>query len=74
MNGNYLLNLQNDICDEFGSLDSKSSFDKDAWERDDGRGRGITRVISNGSLFEKGGVNYSIISGDKMITTYTKKP
>ena len=24
----YLKNLQNDICDEFGSLDSKSSFDK----------------------------------------------
>ena len=38
----YLKNLQNDICDEFGSLDSKSSFDKDVWERDDGRGRGVT--------------------------------
>ena len=68
----YLKNLQNDICDEFGSLDSKSSFDKDAWERDDGRGRGITRVISNGSLFEKGGVNYSIISGDKMPKSATE--
>ena len=38
----YLLNLQNDICEEFGALDSKSSFDKDVWQRNDGRGRGIT--------------------------------
>jgi len=62
----YLLNLQNDICEEFGELDSKSNFDMDIWKREDGRGSGITRVISNGDVFEKGGVNYSIISGDKM--------
>ena len=68
----YLLNLQNDICEEFGGLDTKSSFDKDVWEREDGRGSGITRVITNGSLFEKGGVNFSIISGDKMPKSATK--
>ena len=62
----YLLNLQNDICEEFGKLDSISNFDTDIWKREDGRGNGITRVISDGSLFEKGGVNYSIITGDKM--------
>jgi len=62
----YLLNLQNDICQEFGKLDSISNFDTDIWKREDGRGSGITRVISDGSLFEKGGVNYSIITGDKM--------
>lgn len=62
----YLLDLQVDICEEFGKLDSISNFDTDIWKRDDGRGSGITRVISDGSLFEKGGVNYSIISGDKM--------
>ena len=62
----YLLNLQNDICEEFGVLDSNANFDKDIWEREDSRGNGITRVISNGDIFEKGGVNYSIISGDKM--------
>ena len=68
----YLINLQNDICEEFGGLDSKSSFDKDVWERNDGRGSGITRVISNGSLFEKGGVNFSIISGDRMPKSATE--
>ena len=68
----YLLNLQNDICEEFGGLDTKSSFDKDVWERGDGRGSGITRVITNGSLFEKGGVNFSIISGDKMPKSATE--
>ena len=68
----YLLNLQNDICEEFGGLDTKSSFDKDVWEREDGRGRGITRVITKGSLFEKGGVNFSIISGDKMPKSATE--
>lgn len=62
----YLLNLQNNICEEFGKLDSISNFDTDIWKREDGRGSGITRVISDGSLFEKGGVNYSIITGDKM--------
>ena len=62
----YLLALQVDICEEFEKLDSISNFDTDIWKRDDGRGSGITRVISDGSLFEKGGVNYSIISGDKM--------
>jgi coproporphyrinogen III oxidase len=68
----YLLNLQNDICEEFGGLDAKSSFDKDVWERKDGRGSGITRVITNGSLFEKGGVNFSIISGDNMPKSATE--
>ena len=68
----YLLNLQNDICEEFGGLDTKSSFDKDVWEREDGRGSGITRVITDGSLFEKGGVNFSIISGDKMPKSATE--
>ena len=68
----YLINLQNDICEEFGGLDSKSSFDKDVWERDDERGSGITRVISNGSLFEKGGVSFSIISGDRMPKSATE--
>ena len=68
----YLINLQNDICEEFGGLDSTSSFDKDVWERDDGRGSGITRVISNGSLFEKGGVNFSIIRGDRMPKSATE--
>ena len=68
----YLLNLQNDICEEFGGLDTKSSFDKDVWEREDGRGSGITRVITNGSIFEKGGVNFSIISGDKMPKSATE--
>ena len=68
----YLLNLQNDICEEFEGLDTKSSFDKDVWEREDGRGSGITRVITNGSLFEKGGVNFSIISGDNMPKSATE--
>ncbi len=30
----YLLNLQNDICEEFGELDSKSNFDMDIWKRE----------------------------------------
>ncbi len=68
----YLMSLQNDICEEFGALDSKSSFDKDVWQRNDGRGRGVTRVISDGSLFEKGGVNFSIISGEKMPKSATE--
>ena len=68
----YLLSLKNDICEEFGAVDSKSSFDKDVWQRNDGRGRGVARVISDGSLFEKGGVNFSIITGEKMPKSATE--
>ena len=49
----YLLSLENEICDGLEKIDSKSLFKKDIWSRDDGRGNGISRVISDGNIFEK---------------------
>ena len=47
-------------------LDGGTVFEQDYWSRDDQRGNGISCIISNGNVFEKGGVNFSIIRGDKM--------
>ncbi|MEP7319567.1 MAG: oxygen-dependent coproporphyrinogen oxidase, partial [Panacibacter sp.] len=43
--------------------DGKATFIEDNWERGDGGG-GKTRVITNGNVFEKGGVNTSVVYGD----------
>ena len=62
----FLLELQKEICSEIELLDGKSLFEKDQWSREDKRGNGVTSIISDGNIFEKGGVNFSIIKGDKM--------
>jgi coproporphyrinogen III oxidase len=62
----YLIELQQTICSEIELLDGGTVFEQDYWSRDDQRGNGVTCIISNGNVFEKGGVNFSIISGDKM--------
>ncbi len=57
----YLLDLQDRICNALQTEDGASQFVEDAWERPAGGG-GRTRVIENGSLIEKGGVNFSTCS------------
>jgi coproporphyrinogen III oxidase len=60
----FILDLQNDICKKTEETDGKSTFIEDEWERLAGRGgRGKTRVISQGKVFEKGGVNTSVVFG-----------
>jgi coproporphyrinogen III oxidase len=61
----YLLQLQLTICNELEALDGKAKFREDSWQRPGGGG-GETRVISNGNLFEKGGVNFSHVSGEQL--------
>lgn len=55
--------LQDDICVALEACDGKATFFEDQWERAEGGG-GKTRVIANGNVFEKGGVNTSIVYGD----------
>lgn len=62
---NYLLQLQDDICARLEALDGGKRFHEDAWDRERG-GSGITRVISDGAVFEKGGVNFSHVFGDAL--------
>jgi coproporphyrinogen III oxidase len=59
----YLLQLQNTICSTLETIDARATFLEDAWERPGGGG-GITRVLSNGRIFAKAGVNFSQVSGE----------
>jgi coproporphyrinogen III oxidase len=58
----FILQLQNNICSGLEKCDGGASFIEDRWERPEGGG-GISRVISNGNVFEKGGVNTSAVHG-----------
>ena len=62
----YLLRLQEDLCSDLESIDGRAIFEKDRWTKKDGNGNGITSVICDGNVFEKGGVNFSIVQGNKM--------
>jgi len=55
--------LQNKICQALEEVDGKAKFISEVWERPDGGG-GDTRLISGGHIFEKGGVNSSVVYGD----------
>ncbi|NNJ89388.1 MAG: coproporphyrinogen III oxidase, partial [Eudoraea sp.] len=59
---NYIVALQNSITAELERIDGKATFQEDLWERKEGGG-GKTRVIENGDVFEKGGVNISAVHG-----------
>ena len=52
----YIEKLQDKITSKLADLDGVASFMEDAWEREGGGG-GRTRVIENGAVFEKAGVN-----------------
>ena len=54
--------IQDEICLALEQTDGKAFFEEEAWEREGGGG-GRTRVIQNGNLFEKGGVNFSAVHG-----------
>lgn len=61
----YLLTLQDTIAERLTSVDGKAGFITDAWDRPEGGG-GISRVITDGAVFEKGGVNFSHVMGETM--------
>lgn len=61
----YLLTLQDSICDGLSVVDGKESFREDNWDREHGGG-GRTRVLTNGAVFEQAGVNFSHVYGDNL--------
>ena len=67
---NYFLQLQDNICAELEVADGQSKFITDQWQREQGGG-GRTRVIGNGAVIEKGGVNFSHVFGDSMPASAT---
>jgi len=60
---NYIHDLQNRICAALEEADGTAKFFEDHWQRPEGGG-GKTRVIANGAVFEKGGVNTSVVYGN----------
>ncbi|MDP2834805.1 MAG: oxygen-dependent coproporphyrinogen oxidase [Pseudomonadota bacterium] len=60
----FLLELQDLIVERMEQIDGKP-FRRDAWERPDGGG-GISRLIEDGNFLERGGVNFSHVTGDKL--------
>lgn len=59
---NYIQELQNTITAKLETVDGKAKFKEDLWERSEGGG-GKSRVIENGAVFEKAGVNISKVYG-----------
>ena len=58
----YILQLQDQICKGLETVEGQAKFREDIWERPEGGG-GRTRVIENGNVIEKGGVNISAVHG-----------
>ncbi len=58
----YIQQLQDTITSKLEEIDGVATFKEDLWKRPEGGG-GRTRVIENGAVFEKGGVNISAVHG-----------
>ncbi|MDJ0877574.1 MAG: oxygen-dependent coproporphyrinogen oxidase [Halieaceae bacterium] len=58
----YLLSLQDSICGGLELEDGGARFLEDGWEREEGGG-GRSRVLADGTVFEKAGVNFSHVTG-----------
>jgi len=54
--------IQNEITQGLEALDGKATFQEELWEREGGGG-GRTRIIQQGNILEKGGVNFSAVHG-----------
>lgn len=69
---NYLLELQQSICQQFQSIDTQANFISDGWEKPN-LGYGTSCVISQGQVFEKGGINFSHVKGMSLPVSATAK-
>lgn len=58
----YLKGLQTSICTALETTDGVATFREESWDRPEGGG-GISRVLSDGDLLEKAGVNFSHVMG-----------
>jgi coproporphyrinogen III oxidase len=59
----YIHDLQDTICNVLEETDGAARFFEDRWERAENGGGGKSRIIENGTVFEKGGVNTSVVYG-----------
>lgn len=69
----FLRQLQNDICNALADLDTQY-FVEDAWQREGHlQGEGDSRVLAQGSVFERAGVNFSLVSGAELPRAATQQ-
>jgi coproporphyrinogen III oxidase len=68
----YLLDLQDRICQQLSAIDG-NSFKEDSWQHKQGSGGGRTRVLADGNVIEKGGVNFSLVQGSQLPASATQK-
>ena len=61
----YLLQLQDSICNALEKADGRAHFLEDNWSREEGGG-GRARVMEEGGVFEKAGVNFSHVFGNRL--------
>lgn len=61
----FLLGLQDNICETLEMEDGKAGFRQDSWDREAGGG-GRTRVLEQGAVFEQAGVNFSHVFGKRL--------
>ena len=58
----YLMHLQDSICEALEQEDGTGLFREDAWQREEGGG-GRSRVLADGVVFESAGINFSHVYG-----------
>ncbi|MFP4166354.1 MAG: oxygen-dependent coproporphyrinogen oxidase [Opitutales bacterium] len=69
---NYLLNLQDHIADMIEREDSSGSFREEDWSREEGGG-GRSRIMEEGRVFEKAGINFSDVRGTRLPSSATEQ-
>src|SRR3990167_2708844 len=69
---NYLFLLQNRICCFLETEDGKAAFQEDTWDYPQGGG-GLTRILTDGNVIEKAGVNFSHVRGGSLPAAATAK-
>ena len=68
----YLLGLQDSVCESLEALEDEGSFIEDLWDRGGVSGGGRTRVLENGDVFEQAGVNFSHVRGGSLPASATQ--
>lgn len=63
--GDFMRQLQDEICQGLEQLDGLGRFQQDEWQRPEGGG-GRSRVMRQGAILEQGGVNFSEVWGDQL--------
>ena len=66
----YLTDLQDRICQALQKIEAHTEFREDTWQREEGGG-GRSRVLEEGGVFEKAGINFSHVRGSRLPASAT---